>query len=100
MNKPVRWLKAAQYDLNEIVAYIAHDAPLRAERFAEKLLDRVELLSESPESGPPCPDYPSVRQLILGNYLVYYTVHRREVVVRAVVHGARLFQEAWVLRDE
>jgi len=36
--------------------------------------------------------------LVFGNYVVYYTVSRREVVVRAVVHGARRFRPSWLRR--
>jgi hypothetical protein len=30
----------------------------------------------------------------------YYTVHRQELVVRAVVHGARLIRTCWLARKE
>lgn len=97
--KAVRWLVAAREDLLEIVAYIANRAPQTAERFAEKLLGRIEILADHPHIGSVCPYYRKARQLIHGHYVIYYTVHRQEVVIRAVVRGARLFRSAWMRRS-
>jgi plasmid stabilization system protein ParE len=35
-----------------------------------------------------------------GDYVIYYFVDRHEIVVRAVVHGARQFQPGWLGREE
>jgi hypothetical protein len=32
--------------------------------------------------------------------IIYYTVLRREIVVRAIVHGARLFRSSWLRRKD
>lgn len=98
--KKLRWHKAALGDLAEIVDRIAKDAPLRAERFAEAIFARVERLSDMPYLGARCRYYPTARQLIHGSYLIYYTVHTERIVIRAVVHGARLFRPDWLERDE
>lgn len=98
--KPIRWLTAARDDLAAIVDYIAQDNPAAADQFTERILAKVELLSETPDLGPVCPYHSRARQLIHGNYLIYYTVHRAEIVIRAVVHGARLFRSSWLRRDE
>jgi plasmid stabilization system protein ParE len=98
--KPIRWLEAAQEDLAQIVEYVSQDSPQAADRLAEGLLAQVELLSHSPYLGSICPHYRKARQLIHGSYLVYFTVHRQEIVVRAVVHGARLFRSHWLRRED
>ena len=98
--KPIRWHHAAVDDLAGIVEYIARNAPQEAEQFAERLLSRVELLSDFPHLGPVCPHYRKARQLIHGKYIVYYTVHRQELVIRALVHGARLFRSYWLRRED
>ena len=98
--KQLRWLRAAQDDLTAIIDYIADDDPKAAARFAERLLRKIALLGESPHLGSVCPYYRKARQLVHGNYIVYYTVHRTEVVIRAVVHGARLFRSYWLRRGE
>lgn len=94
----VRWRKAASDDLAEIVDYIAADSIVAAERFLDAILVRISTLSRFPFSGGICPYYPKARQLIFGNYVIYYSVSRQEVLIRAVVHGARLFRASWLRR--
>ncbi len=98
--REVRWLEAALQDLCEIVEYFAQEAPQAAERFADAIFAKVDLLEEFPYLGGACPHYRRARQLIHGNHIIYYTVHRDEVVVRAAVHGARLFQSYWLERSD
>ena len=98
--KPIRWLNAAVEDATGIVEWIARDNPQAAERFSEQLLERVELLRDFPHLGGVCPYYQKARQLIRGRYIVYYTVHRQEVVIRAIVDGARLFRSYWLRRED
>ena len=51
MGLEIRLTKRAEEDLNEIFAYIAQDNPEAAERFAQKLLKRTEVLRTFPEAG-------------------------------------------------
>jgi len=97
-SRTVTWLVAAVADVEEIVEVIARDSATAAERFAKAILDRASQLSHSPYLGAVCPHARRARQLIHGNYIIYYSVHRSEVRIRAVVHGARLFQSYWLRR--
>ena len=98
--KSVRWQRPAREDLAEIVAYIAQQSDLRtADRFAERLIERVDDLAFFPYAGEVCPYFRKARQLPFGNFVIYYTVHRKEVVIRAVVRGARLFRSWWLRRE-
>jgi plasmid stabilization system protein ParE len=94
----IRWRKAAGDDLAAIVDHIAADSISAAEKFLGGILSRISALEWFPYSGAVCPHYPKARQLIYGNYIVYYSVGRNEVLIRAVVHGARLFQASWLRR--
>src|SRR5262245_52618009 len=96
----VRWHEAAIRDVEEITAYIKRDAPQAAEALARAFVDRAESLAAQPFLGGECPYAPNARTLIEGKYLIYYTVARREVVIRAVVHGARRFRPSWLRRRE
>lgn len=98
--KTIRWLLAALDDAADIVERIAKDSPRAADRFANELIRRVELLADFPYLYPVCPYQRRVRMLAQGKYIAYYTVHREEVVIRAVVHGARLFRAAWLRRED
>jgi toxin ParE1/3/4 len=97
-SRHIRWRTAAKVDLAEIVDYVAADSPAAAERLLEGVLARVESLARHPLSGSICPHYPKARQIIYGNYIIYYTVSPREILIRAIVHGARLFRASWLRR--
>jgi plasmid stabilization system protein ParE len=90
--------KAARDDLAGIADHIAADNPATAERFLDEIMARIAILGEFPFAAARCPYYPKARQLVYGNYLVYYTVSRRDVMIRAIVHGARLFRVSWLRR--
>jgi plasmid stabilization system protein ParE len=96
--RTIRWKKAADDDLAAIIEYLAADSPKAAERMFEELFNAVEILPRFPFTGNIYPRFPKARQLIVGNYVLYYTVSPREIVVRAVVHGARRFRVAWLRR--
>src|SRR2546428_8964495 len=99
--KSVRWQPPAREDLAEIVAYIAQQSDLRtADRFAGRLIERVDDLAFFPYAGEVCPYFRKARQLPFGHFVIYYTIHRKEVVIRAVVRGARLFRSWWLRRGE
>jgi len=97
--RELRWLAAARDDLAAIVEHIARRAPDTAQEFADRLLDHVEILAHQPHVGSICESYPKARYLVHGNFVIYYTVHRQEVVIRAVVRGARLFRADWLRRQ-
>jgi plasmid stabilization system protein ParE len=63
----VRWRKAADDDLAEIVEFIAADSPDVAERFLNGILTRIASLAEFPYIGGVCPYHSKIRQLIHGN---------------------------------
>src|SRR5207245_3820538 len=93
--KSLRWLPSALDDLFQIAEYISANAPQAADQFIQAVFAKTKQLRDFPYLGSICPYYPKARQLIHGNYVIYYTVHRNEVTVRAVVHGARLFRARW-----
>jgi toxin ParE1/3/4 len=96
--KWLRWFVSAAADLDDIVEHIAKDKPQAALRFAYKIKRRVELLRLFPYAGARCAEHPRVRYLVHGKYMIYYTVHRTEIVVRAVLHGSRASQFHWLRR--
>jgi plasmid stabilization system protein ParE len=98
--KPVRWQSIALAGVEALTACIAEQAPRAAERFARRLIARAELLADFPYLGAKWPEYRRARFVVHGKYVIYYTVHRREVVIRAVVHGARRFDRSWLRLDD
>ena len=83
-------------DLDEIMDYIAMDAPLRAESFVDELLDKIRSLSAMPTRCPVAPEtvgkQVEIRHLIHGSYRILFLIEGKTVLVLRVIHGARLFQ--------
>jgi toxin ParE1/3/4 len=87
------WSPAARDDLHDIVRFIAHDNPQRAESFGYELMTRAEILHEHPEAGRIVPEYrdPRIREVIHRPYRIIYRldIERRLVEIARVWHGAR-----------
>lgn len=50
------WTQQALDDFERLLEFIAKDAPIAACRFAEKIIDRVEMLQEHPQLGSLIPE--------------------------------------------
>lgn len=81
-------------DLESLLAYIATEAPITAQRFAQRLIHRVELLKNHPFLGSYIAedDTRTYRQIIQGNYRVIYRTDDETIFVIAVHHAARLLE--------
>jgi addiction module RelE/StbE family toxin len=87
----VVWAKSAIEDLKAIRAYIARDSAYYAARFAQRIANAIKALRSFPELGQVIPKFGRyvVRERIVQNYRVLYTVEKDSVVILAVVHAAR-----------
>jgi toxin ParE1/3/4 len=89
----IHLLRAAEDDLNEIIAYIAADNPAAAEGVAEKIEKRLVHLSRNPRLGrlPREDELMALgyRYLVVLNYLIFYTIEERTILVHRIIHGAR-----------
>jgi plasmid stabilization system protein ParE len=83
----VHWTEPAQEDFDEIVDEIAEDAPVRANKFGNRLLDAAASLRWSPYRCPRAPDEPSCRHLIIKKYRIIFEIDEvnRMVWIRAVM---------------
>ena len=95
MSKRLVYLRRAQLDLLEIVAYIRRDSPAQADRWlgqAERILSRLRAF---PKSGFVPKDRrlaaSGYRVVALGEHLAFYVVRRNTVQVRRVLHGKRRY---------
>jgi len=81
-------------DLDDIMDYIALDAPVRAETYVDKLLDKIRILKNMPKRCALAPESGrrgyKLRHLIHGKYRILFIVRKKEVFVLHVIHGARL----------
>ena len=74
MGYEVRLTAKARGDLNEIVAYIAQDNPLAAERLGDELAAEADSLSNYPYRGGLVRRRRNVRRLVHGSYLIVYRI--------------------------
>ncbi len=67
----VFWTERAIERISEIAQYIAQDSHMAAERWAEKIIQKMESLSEFPKAGRKVPELnkKEYRELVLGNVL-------------------------------
>lgn len=89
----IRLLKIAEEDFTEIVKFIADDNPTAAEAIATKIEKNLELLSDNPYLGrvPRDEEIKSLgyRYIIVHNYIIFYTIEERTILIHRVLHGAR-----------
>ena len=82
----------AAADLEELAAYIAHDAPVRAAAFVAELEAKCRAIAGAPDQYASRTDLaPGLRMAVHGRYLVLFRELPRLRVVRIerVLHGAR-----------
>lgn len=86
----VRITAEAERDLEGIGDYIAQDNLQRALSFIEELREKCLSLADAPLAFPLVPRYEShgVRRRLHGNYLIFYRIEGKQVVVLHVLHGA------------
>jgi addiction module RelE/StbE family toxin len=85
------WTEFALEDLRIIHEYISKDSKRYADRFVEKLIDRVDQLEGFPKSGRVVPEFNSelIRELIEGNYRIIYKISPSQIAIVRVHHAAR-----------
>ena len=87
----INWTKKSLKDLRAINDYIALDSEFYAARFISKLINRVDQLIEFPESGRVVPEKnePEIRELIEGNYRIFYRLRKEKITILRIHNSAR-----------
>ena len=76
-------------DLKRLRDFIDEHNPTAAQRISQQFLDRLENLVSFPRMGVPvrsAPDPESVRDIILGDYVIRYSCHPETIVVLRMWH--------------
>jgi toxin ParE1/3/4 len=93
----VRVLGPAERDLFAIHDYVRRDAPKAADRLLDDLLSLIESLGQHPLRGAVPRDEVlrgrAFHYVAHREYLVFYKVSRRTVIVHRVIHGRRRYQD-------
>ena len=79
-------------DLEDIENYISQDSPVIARRFITRIFDKIDQLSEYPQSGKPVPEFNdnTIRELLLNKYRIIYQFNNGQINILRIIHGARL----------
>lgn len=86
----VRITAEAERDLEDIAEFIAQDNPQRALAVILELRDKCLDLAATPLAFALVPRYErfGVRRRVHGNYLIFYRVEEKEIIILHVLHGA------------
>ncbi len=95
--KPIKYtlrlLRAAEDDFNDIITYIAAENRTAAEALAKKIEQSLRRLLSYPYLGkiPKDEDLGRLgyRFLVVENYLIFYTIEDRAILIHRIIHGAR-----------
>lgn len=90
MTPKIRKSSHAGEDLIEIWLYVAANNAAAADRLLDRFEARFELLATQPRSGMPRDDLGrGVRQVTIGEYLVFYATQCNPIEALRVLHGRR-----------
>ena len=86
------WSNLAIDDLKSIHDYISKDSTRYATEIVEKIIERVRQLENFPKSGRIVPEFKNdlIRELIIDNYRIVYTVSKQFISIARIHHSARL----------
>lgn len=97
MARRVSWSRPALEDLDQIAGYIALDSKYYSAAFVRDVRDAARTLAQLANRGRMVPELgaPAIRELLIGNYRLIYEVGSAEVVVLALIQGARDLAALW-----
>ena len=82
------WTRSAYKDLRVIHQFISADSIYYADQLINNLYNRVTLLERYPRAGRMVPEKEDVtiRELIEGNYRIFYKLYSNESVIILRIH--------------
>ncbi len=85
------WTESAVLDLEKVKDFISRDSEYYALALVEKIFEAVEKFTTFPNIGREVPEYQdkTIREILCSNYRIIYRVRSNEVVILAIIHGAR-----------
>jgi len=90
------WTEISIQDLKEIFDYIEEDSVRYANITANKIYQRVQVLTDNPLIGRIVPEFNEkfIRELIEGNYRIIYRIKNdNQIDILRVYHVARLLRK-------
>jgi addiction module RelE/StbE family toxin len=87
----IKWTTKSLKDLKAINDFISLDSKFYAARFINRLIQRVDQLVFFPDSGRIVPEKnnPEIRELIEGNYRIFYRLHKNFITILRIHNAAK-----------
>jgi toxin ParE1/3/4 len=89
----IRLLPLAEDDLRDLLSYVAADRPAAAHALADRIEKKLRHLCTHPRLGKTPNDEKlssmGYRFLVVEDYLVFYTIRAKTLLVHRIIHGAR-----------
>lgn len=97
MAREVIWSYEATGDLDATAEYIGRDSSFYAAAFTQEILDVSRSLNELSERGRIVTELGDsrIRELIIRNYRLIYSIEQSRIIILALVHGARDLKAFW-----
>jgi len=91
----VTWSDLAKSDLKSIFEFIAKDSKYYALKVTNEIVEKSEYLVDFPNLGRITPEFNSIniRELHVCSYRLIYEISSENIIVLAIVHGKRNFQQ-------
>lgn len=88
------WSQPAKEDFEKIIGQIAEAAPMRAAKFCEDMLRRIEKLDQRPHRCPTLYENPLCRYLLFKKYRVVFQIDafRKRVYIIAILFPYQQFE--------
>jgi toxin ParE1/3/4 len=88
----IRWTDQSLDDIESICEYIARDSRHYAHLFANQIFEKAKMLKDIPFLGKVVleTNQNDIRQIIHGNYRIFYRIKSEEIQILTVYHGARI----------
>ena len=89
----VKWSIPAKDDLKQIFEYIAKDSKFYANKVADEIVEKSEMLDKFPEMGRIVPEIEdsNIRELIVYSYRLIYEISAKKIEILALIHGKQDF---------
>ena len=86
------WSPLAIDRTSEIAEYISQDNPAAAQKWVDKIFEKVDSLQFSPEIGRIVPEIErkEIRELIFGNYRIIYRLEKTNIFILTVRHSKQI----------
>ncbi len=94
MGYKIVWSPEAIEDLQSIAEYIQKDSEFYARAVVTKILDVSRSLKDFPLIGRIVPELENenIRERFVYSYRVVYQIKKQQILIVAVIHGRRLFE--------